>query len=61
MLCPFLDGLEDKMNFIPRGDMNNIERCQRKLLALFNRSENKEDIQIDIELISESLNKILGK
>ena len=56
-----LDGLEDKMNFIPRGDMNNIERCQRKLLALFNRCENKDDIQIDIELISESLNKILGK
>lgn len=49
------------MNLIPRDDMNNIERCQRKLFALFNRCENKDDIQIDIELISESLNKILGK
>ncbi len=55
-----LDGLEDKMNLIPRGDMNNIQRCQRKLSALFERCENKDDIQIDVELITESFNKILG-
>lgn len=42
-------------------ELNDLGFIHNILFALFERCENKEDIQIDIELISESLNKILGK
>lgn len=56
-----LDIIEDLKSFIPESDINNIERCQKKMLASLARCENKDEIQIDIDLITESFNKILSQ
>ncbi len=56
-----LDVIEDLKAFIPESDINNIERCQKKMLAFLSRCENKDEIQIDIDLITESFNKILSQ
>ena len=56
-----LDASEDLHAYIPENDINYIERCQKKLLPLFDRCENKDEIQSDIEIIIESFSKILNK
>ena len=55
----YLDVLEDEKESIPKEDKNNIERCQKKLLASLNKCKNKDDIQVDIEIIQDSFNNIL--
>ncbi len=55
-----LDSLEDEKVNIPEDDKNNIDRCKKKTLATLNRCSNKDDIQVDIDIITESFDNILG-
>lgn len=57
----YLDVLEDNADCIDEDNFNNIERCKRKLEALFKRCENFEEIQVDADLILESFDHILDR
>lgn len=57
----YLDVLEDNADYIDEDNFNNIERCKRKLEALFKRCENFEEIQVDADLILESFDHILDR
>ena len=56
----FLDKIEDLKDYIPSEYINNIERCQIKLNSVFDRCENKDDIQTDVQIIKDSFEKILN-
>lgn len=56
-----LDVLVDSKEFIADDDINNIERCQKKLSSLFNKCKNKNDFQDDIDIILDIFSKILNK
>ena len=55
-----LDKIEDLKIFIPESDINNIERSKKKILATFENAENKNDVQVNIDIIKDSFNTILG-
>lgn len=55
-----LDKIEDLKIFIPESDINNIERSKKKILASFENAENKNDVQVNIDIIKDSFNTILG-
>lgn len=55
-----LDKIEDLKIFIPESDINNIERLKKKILASFENAENKNDVQVNIDIIKDSFNTILG-
>lgn len=61
VLEEILDKIEDLRTFIPESDINNIERSQKKILASFENAENINDVQVNIDIIKESFEKILAK
>ncbi|MBR6124235.1 MAG: hypothetical protein IKS02_04275 [Fibrobacter sp.] len=54
-----LDKIEDNRTFISANDFNNIECIQKILNSVFERFRNDEFVKPNIELIEESLCKIL--
>ncbi len=60
MLEGHLDKIVCLKTYISKLDMTTLSRCQKKLLAILATCENKAEIQTDIDIITESFNKILG-
>lgn len=60
MLEGFLDKIVYLKSFISELDINTVNRCQKKLLASLALCENKNEIQADIDIITEGFEKILG-
>lgn len=60
MLEGHLDKIVYLRAYISELDMTTLLRCQKKLLAILATCENKAEIQTDIDIITESFNKILG-
>lgn len=60
MLEDHLDKIVYLRAYISELDMTTLLRCQKKLLAILATCENKAEIQTDIDIITESFNKILG-
>lgn len=57
----FLEKIEDLHCFIPAEYINKIERCQKKLDDIFEKCENKNDIQVNVQIIKEIFEKILNE
>lgn len=56
-----LDVIEDLLDYLPNECINNVKRCKIKLDSVFDKCENKNDIQADVQIIKESFEKILSK
>lgn len=51
--------IENSKDFINPNDLNNVERIRKKLASVFNKFKNDESVQMNINLIEESLDEIL--
>jgi hypothetical protein len=51
--------IENGKVFINPNDLNNVERIRKKLTSIFNKFKNDEFVQMNINLIEESLDEIL--
>lgn len=60
MLEGHLDKIVCLKTYISELDMTTLSRCKKKLFAAFEICENKDEVQTDIDIILESLIKIIG-